>query len=105
MIDFCPECCCSTSAAPARRNLHPSTSLLARVSGGVAGPAVAVLGARSVTLVSSRFVAGRTGTLLAMPFSLPGTPTAVTELSPALLLLGDSMGCLFYLDLRGQRVR
>ena len=75
------------------------------MTGGVAGPAVAVLGARAVTLVSSRFVAGRTGALLAMPFSLPGTPTAVTELAPALLLLGDSMGCLFYLDLRGQRVR
>jgi hypothetical protein len=88
-----------------RRNLHPSTMLFARVTGGVAGPAVAVLGARVVTLVSSRFVAARTGTLLAMPLSLPGTPTAVTELAPALLLLGDSMGCLFFLDLRGQRVR
>ena len=45
------------------------------------------------------------GSLSSLDFSLPGSLTAVTQLSAGMLLLGDSKGGLHTLDVRSGLVR
>lgn len=80
--------------------MHPSTALLHRMGAGSGvSSGMAVISTRCVTVVEADGAAQRT-----LPLSLQGRPTAVTELSAGLLLVSDSMGGLYTLDLRGRRV-
>lgn len=81
--------------------MHPSTALLHRMEAAEGTSArVAVLSARCVTVVEAYGAAPKT-----LLFRLRGRPTAATELCPGMLLVSDSVGGLYTVDLRMKRVR
>ena len=101
---FCFTCVSdrgSEALHDARRNMHPSTALLHRLGSAEGAPArVAVLSSRCVTVVEAHGAAPKT-----LLLRLRGRPTAAMELCPGMLLVSDSAGGLYTVDLRGKRVR